>query len=160
MVVSDFVALTPELPDGPVTNAANSIISSGVLGALVVLMSIALAFVVLKWNRTNELRVKDQEKAIEAIQKHADSYTTLVTATTGALRDLVGTTDALREAVKANTEASRTMERTINETVREAIRGAAAAGYRRNFTPPGSTGVGPAPAAGSGSGSGSGRGGE
>jgi hypothetical protein len=93
--------------------------------------------VVLKWNRTNEMRVKDQEKAIAAIQRSSDSYTALVTATTGALRDLVGTTDALKEAVKANTEASRTMERTINETVREAIR--AAGGYRR-FTPTGTPG--------------------
>jgi hypothetical protein len=141
--------LTPELPDGPVTNAANSLIQAGILGALVLLMGMALGYVVLKWNRTNELRVKDQKEAMEAIQKSSESYTSLVTATTGALRDLVGTTDALKEAVKANTEASRTMERTLNETVREAIR--AAGGYRR-FTPTGTPGSsGPvAPAKGAG----------
>ena len=144
MVVSDFASdfaiLTPELPDGPVTNAANSLIQAGILGALVLLLGMALAYVVLKWNRTNELRVKDQKESVEATNKQAASYavdyTKLVGAVTEALRELVGTTDALKEAVKANTEASRTMERSVNEALREAIR--AASDYRRRFTPPGS----------------------
>lgn len=136
------LSLSPDLPEGPVTGAANSLVQSGILGSLVLLFGVALVVVVLKWNKTNELRVKDQKETVEAIRRREEAYTQLVTGVMGAMRDLVGTTDALKEAMKANTEASRAMERTINETVREAIR---AGGYRR-FTPPsGSAPVAPVP---------------
>jgi hypothetical protein len=154
---TSMTASSPELPDGPVTNAANSLLQAGILGSLVLLMGMALAYVVLKWNKASELRVKDQKEAMEAVRKSSEAYTALVTGTTGALRDMVSMTDALKDAVKANTEASRTMERTINETLREAIRAATtASGYRR-FTPPSGTGgTGGTSSSGSSSPSGSG----
>lgn len=125
--------IAPEVPqglDGPVTGAANALVQTGVLGALVVLLAVALVIAVWRWNKTNEARVKDQK----------DMAKSLVEVTTGlneALTTLTGTTDALKEALKANTAASVTMERTINETVREAVR---SAGYRR-MSPPGGTQV-------------------
>jgi len=126
----------PEVPqglDGPVTGAANSILQGGILGALVILLAVALVLVILKWNKTNEARVKDQKDMAQSLLK-------TTTGLEGALRELVGTTDALKEALKANTAASATMERTLNETVRDAVR---AGGYRRSSTPSGTPVVPP-----------------
>ncbi len=122
-------AVPPGL-DGPITGAANSVLSGGILGALVLLFGIALVIVVMKWNKANESRVKDQKEMAE----------TLVNLTDGikdALRDMNGTTDALKNAVTANTAALAQMERTLNETVRDAVR---AQGYRR-MSPMGGTPV-------------------
>ena len=121
----------PEVPQGfdaPVTGAANSLLQAGVLGALVVLLAVALVIVVWRWNKTNEARVKDQKEM-------AKSLVEVTTSLDGALRELTGTTDALQEALKANTAASVTMERTINETIRDAIRSGAA----RRMSPFGGT---------------------
>jgi len=131
-----MIAGPPEVPtglDGPVTGAANALIQTGVLGALVVLLAIAVVLVVWRWNKTNEARVKDQKEMARTLLE-------TTTSLNGTLGELVGTTDALKEALKANTAASVTMERTLNETVRDAVRGSA---FRR-LSPPGGT-----PAAGS-----------
>lgn len=141
------MSLAPELPDGPVTNAANTLLQTGVLGSMCVLLIIGIVWLVLRWNKTNELRVKDQKEASATIREMTEAHAELVTSIKEALGELVGTTNALKEALKANTEASKTMERTINETVREAIR---SAGYRRYATPSAGTSGGPPPAAGRG----------
>lgn len=121
----------PEIPE-PVAGAANSLLQGGILGALVVLLGAALAYVVWKWNKTNEARVKDQKEM-------AKSLVDLTTGLNDAIRDLTGTTSALRDAVAANTTASTVMERTISETVRDAVRG-----YRR-YSPSGGMPTPPAP---------------
>jgi len=136
------IVLAPELPDGPVTNAGNSLLQYGAVGAMCVLLIIAIVWLVVKWNKANELRIKDQKEAASTFREMAQASANLVVELKEALNELVGTTDALNEAVKANTEASKTMERTLNEVVREAVR---ATGYRR-FTPPsGSSAGGSAP---------------
>jgi hypothetical protein len=126
----------PDVPqglDGPVTGAANALVQTGVLGALVVLLAVAVVLVVWRWNKTNEARVKDQKEMAQTLLK----TTTSLNSTLGAL---VGTTDALKEALKANTSASVTMERTVNEVIRDAVRGSA---YRRSSTPTGTPVVPP-----------------
>ena len=116
-----------------VTGAANALVQTGVLGALVVLLAVAVVLVVWRWNKTNEARVKDSE----GDGSDALKTTTSLNSTLGAL---VGTTDALKEALKANTSASVTMERTVNEVIRDAVRGSA---YRRSSTPTGTPVVPP-----------------
>jgi hypothetical protein len=111
----------------PVEGAANTLLQSGVLGALLIIVGAFAFYAVFKWNKANESRVKDQKEMAK----------TLVDLTNGlkdALREVNGTTDALKEAVKANTAASEKMERTMNETVRDAIR---ATGYQRRYSPTG-----------------------
>jgi methylthioribose-1-phosphate isomerase len=114
----------------PVENAANSIIQTGVMGALLILAVAGAILAVWKLNRTNEARVRDQQ----AVTKTLIDVTTALRQT---MEGLTGTTDALKEAVNKNTEQSRSslasMERTVNETVRDAIRAL------RRFSPPGGT---------------------
>jgi F0F1-type ATP synthase membrane subunit b/b' len=113
-----LAALTPEIApgiDGPITGAADSIVQTGVLGALVILLMAVAVAAVLKWNKTNEARVKDQKEMAKALVD-------ITSDVKDAVRELTGMTDALKEALKANTTAVTTMERTVNEVVREAIR--------------------------------------
>jgi hypothetical protein len=114
----------------PVESAANSIIQSGTLGALLILTVAGCILAVWKLNKVNEARVKDQQDMTRALI----DVTTSLRETLG---ELTGTTNALKEAVQGNTEQTRSMERTVNETVRDAVR------TLRRFSPPGGMPAGP-----------------
>lgn len=119
---------SPELGQ-PIANAANAIIQTGVLGALLILAVTACFVAVWKLNKTNEARVKDQQEMTKALVD-------LTTNLRETLSELTGITGALKEAVQKSTEQGRSMERTLNETVRDAIRSL------RRFSPPGGTPAG------------------
>ena len=136
-----LAAITEGAAD-PVASAASSIIQQGVLGALLVVLGAFVFYLVLRLNKLSDARVKDQ-KEMSAAQ------TDLTTSLKGALGDLNGTMNALREATVANTSATNAMRVTMDGVVRDAVRG-----YQRRMSPPGGI-----PATGSG-GTGSGQGGE
>lgn len=115
-------------PPDPVAGAADKLIQTGVLGALLVLVGAFAFYAVIRWNRANESRVKDQKEMSEAL-------TSLTTGLKGALVDLNGTTNALREAVVASTTQTATMQTVLNDVVKEAVR----AGVYRRMSPPGGT---------------------
>lgn len=106
----------------PLDGAANTFLQQGVLGAMVLVLIVALAFAVWRWNKANEARVKDQKEMRDTILEVTRSFEETT-------RELSGSVDKMAEATRAQTASLVTMERTLNETVRDAIR---VIGFRRN----------------------------
>lgn len=133
-----FLAAVAEGAADPIASAANAIIQTGVLGALLVGMTGLAILAVLRWNKATEARVKDQKEASEAMTELTTSLRGALmdqTVAMNALRDTqLGTSNALREALTANTAASTAMRVTLDGVVRDAVRG-----YQRRMSPPGGT---------------------
>jgi hypothetical protein len=100
----------------PLASAANAIIQTGVLGALLVIVGVFAFYMVTRVNKVNDLRVKDQKEA-------GDAMTKLSTDLMGTMRDFNGTANALREAVVANTTAANATRVTLDSVIRDAVRG-------------------------------------
>lgn len=128
-VASCLEPTAAETAASPVASAAQSIIQTGTLGALLVLAVAGALLAVWKLNKVNEARVKDQKETTKALID-------VTTALRETLGELTGTTNALKDAVQKNTDRVASSERTVNETVRDAIRAL------RRFSPPGGTPAG------------------
>jgi hypothetical protein len=110
----------------PVSNAANELVKTGILGAMLVLVGAFAVYLLIKLNKAHESRIEDQKATTKAILDLSVSMKDAVKEMTQAMGKVCEASDDSKVALDR-------LDRTIDNVVRDAVRW----GYRKPTPPSG-----------------------
>jgi uncharacterized protein HemX len=112
------------------TGAMNNLVKDGVLGALLVLAVVGIVILVWRLLRAQDLRVEDQNKANDALEKVREKTSTLMEQLMQASHETTRAMERLTDAQEDNVRALdrvcsalTSVQTTLESVLRDAVRG-------------------------------------
>lgn len=125
------------------SNAVGFIIKESVMGALLVVAVALLVWLVKRVLAIQDLRVEDQKKMSERLEKASDKQAALITTMTETFTAFKVTLEKLNNTWELNEKATSSLsssvdklQNTVDSVVRDAVRGQTRRGYSGRTTPP------------------------